>query len=134
MKSLNSFIENYSILDRLLTFENKVKQDGPSLESSSYLNVTLRYLGPWDLGTHGPMELGTPGPWTFGLLDVFPPPISFSFEMVWYRLLDYNLSSGPFLSYEIEIGDGPVPELDNKLCKTFQILQEDSNFTTFPSL
>ena len=74
MKSLNSFIENYSILDRLLTFENKVKQDGPSLESSSYLNVTLRYLGPWDLGTHGPMELGTPGPWTFGLLDLFPPP------------------------------------------------------------
>ena len=33
-------------------------------------------------------------PWTFGLLD-------------------YNVSSGPFLSYEIEIGDGPGPELDN---------------------
>ena len=28
--------------------------------------------------------------------------------------LDYNVSSGPFLSYEIEIGDGPGPELDNK--------------------
>ena len=27
--------------------------------------------------------------------------------------LDYNISSGPFLSYEIEIGDGPGPELDN---------------------
>ena len=27
-------------------------------------------------------------------------------------LLDYNVSFGPFLSYEIEIGDGPVPELD----------------------
>ena len=27
--------------------------------------------------------------------------------------LDYNVSSGPFLSYEIEIGDGPGPELDN---------------------
>ena len=27
--------------------------------------------------------------------------------------LDYNDSSGPFLSYEIEIGDGPGPELDN---------------------
>ena len=26
--------------------------------------------------------------------------------------LDYNFSSGPFLSYEIEIGDGPGPELD----------------------
>ena len=23
--------------------------------------------------------------------------------------LDYNISSGPFLSYEIEIGDGPGP-------------------------
>ena len=29
--------------------------------------------------------------------------------------LDYNVSSGPFLSYEIEIGDGPGPELDNNL-------------------
>ena len=28
-------------------------------------------------------------------------------------VLDYNVSSGPFLSYEIEIGDGPGPELDN---------------------
>ena len=27
--------------------------------------------------------------------------------------LDYNISSGPFLSYEIQIGDGPGPELDN---------------------
>ena len=33
--------------------------------------------------------------------------------------LDYNVSSGPFLSFEIEIGDGPEiedgpgPELDN---------------------
>ena len=27
--------------------------------------------------------------------------------------LDYNDSSGPVLSYEIEIGDGPGPELDN---------------------
>ena len=26
--------------------------------------------------------------------------------------LVYNISSGPFLSYEIEIGDGPGPELD----------------------
>ena len=29
--------------------------------------------------------------------------------------LDYNVSSGPFLSYETEIGDGPGPELDNFL-------------------
>ena len=27
--------------------------------------------------------------------------------------LNYNVSSGPFLSFEIEIGDGPGPELDN---------------------
>ena len=33
--------------------------------------------------------------------------------------LDYNVSSGPFLSYDIEIGDGPGPELDNK--KNLQI-------------
>ena len=46
------------------------KQDGPSLESSSYLNVSLRYLGPWDLGTPGPWK-----PLTLGLLDLFPPPI-----------------------------------------------------------
>ena len=32
-------------------YNRKSKQDGPSLESSSNLNVTLRYLGPWDLGT-----------------------------------------------------------------------------------
>ena len=34
--------------------------------------------------------------------------------------LDYNVSSGPSLSFEIEIGDGPGPELDN-----FSILSED---------
>ena len=28
----------------------------------------------------------------------------------WWVELDYNVSSGPFLSFEI--GDGPVPELD----------------------
>ena len=27
--------------------------------------------------------------------------------------LDYSVSSGPFLNFEIEIGDGPGPELDN---------------------
>ena len=30
----------------------------------------------------------------------------------WVGELDYSVSSGPFLSYEIEIGDGPGPELD----------------------
>ena len=39
------------------------KQDGPSLESSSYLNLSLRYLGPWDPETLGPLDLGTLGSW-----------------------------------------------------------------------
>ena len=34
----------------------------------------------------------------------------------WWVYLDYNVSSGPFLSFEIEIRDGPGPELDN-ICK-----------------
>ena len=29
--------------------------------------------------------------------------------------LDYNFSSGPFMSFEIEIQDGLGPELDNRL-------------------
>ena len=33
----------------------------------------------------------------------------------WVVYLDYNISSGPFLSYEIEIGDVPGPKLDNKV-------------------
>ena len=32
-----------------------------------------------------------------------------------WAYLDYNVSSGPFLSFEIEIGDGPGPELDNNI-------------------
>ena len=35
------------------------QQDGPSLESSSYLNVTLRYDGPFDLQTMGPWDTWT---------------------------------------------------------------------------
>ena len=38
-----------------------LKQDGPSLESSSYLNLSLRYLGPQDPWTFGPRDLGTLG-------------------------------------------------------------------------
>ena len=67
-----------------------MKQDGPSLESSSYFNVTLRYLGPLDLGTPGPWDY-----WTMGLLDLFPlqtPPYTSS-----YILLPPPLSSYFFL-------------------------------------
>ena len=39
----------------------------------------------------------------------------------WWCTLDYNVSSGPFLSYEIEIGDGPGPELDNILRLTIDL-------------
>ena len=46
------------------------QQDGPSLDSSLYLNVSLRYLGPWDTGTPRPWN-----PWTLGLLDLLPPPL-----------------------------------------------------------
>ena len=35
----------------------KTQQDGPSLESSSYLNVTLRYFGPLDTWTLGPSSI-----------------------------------------------------------------------------
>ena len=35
----------------------------------------------------------------------------------WWVQLDYSVSSGPFLSFEIEIGDGPGPELDKKISK-----------------
>ena len=71
-----------------------MKQDGPSLESSSYLNMNLRYLGPWDHGTLRPSD-----PWTFGLLDfhffdLFPsplPPHTSSYllplGLVWYGLV-----------------------------------------------
>ena len=38
--------------------------------------------------------------------------------------LDYNVSSGPFLSFEIEIGDGPGPELDNRHVEWSRVKQE----------
>ena len=48
------------------------------------------------------------GPLTFLLMSK-----SYGVGGWWLMYLDYNVSSGPFLSYEIEIGDGPGPELDN---------------------
>ena len=89
-------LKNYRL--NLFFYIQHYKQDGPSLESSSYLNLSLRYPGPWDLGTPGPWN-----PWTLGLLDLFPtpttphtcpyillpPPISFSYSspLAW---LDYE--------------------------------------------
>ena len=34
-------------------------------------------------------------------------------------LLDYSISSGSFLNYEIKIGDGPGPELDNIISRFY---------------
>ena len=39
-----------------ISMKIELQQDGPSLESSSYLNVSLRYPGPWDPGTLGPWD------------------------------------------------------------------------------
>ena len=36
--------------------------------------------------------------------------------------LDYSISSGPFLSFDIEIGDGPGPELDNLKLKVYKFV------------
>ena len=38
-----------NIKGRDKTREIKKKQDGPSLESSLYLNMSLRYPGPWEI-------------------------------------------------------------------------------------
>ena len=68
--------------------KDKQKQDGPSLESSSYLNVSLRYLGPLgtrDLGTLGPL----PSSNTSSYFPLHPLTSSYlflllsSFGMVW---------------------------------------------------
>ena len=49
-----------------------IEQDGPSLESSSYLKMNLRYLGPLDLG-----------PWVL----FYPPPLPHTFSLpLWYAL------------------------------------------------
>ena len=41
--------------------------------------------------------------------------------------LDYNVSSDPFLSFEIEIGDGPGPELDNWIILFLQGTSQDDS-------
>ena len=46
------------------------KEDGPSLESNLYLNMTLKYLGPLNPWTLGPLDLGTLGPSDLGTLGL----------------------------------------------------------------
>ena len=57
--SLNSqrFLSVTSIKFSENPSKSDLEQDGPSLESSSYLNVTLRYLGPGDPWTLGPSSI-----------------------------------------------------------------------------
>ena len=40
-----------------MTLQLLNKQDEPSLESSLYLNLSLRYIGPWNQGTLEPSEI-----------------------------------------------------------------------------
>ena len=57
-----SIQQQYTNFIQKETWKKRIEQDGPSLESSSYLNMTLRYLGPWDPLTFRPWDL-----WTLGL-------------------------------------------------------------------
>ena len=79
------------------------EQDGPSLESSSYLNVSLRYPGPWDLGTLGPLPSANTS--SYFPLDPLTSSYLFlllsSFGMVW-------LGGGWVVTLENETGDGPL--------------------------
>ena len=69
--------------------EYNTEQDGPSLESSSYLNVSLRYLGPWDPGTLEPLDIWTLGPLPSSYFPLHPLTSTYlflllsSFGMVW---------------------------------------------------
>ena len=54
------------------SLSHQYKQDGPSLESSSNLNVTLRYLGPWDPLTLRFFALGTLGPLPYSTTSSYP--------------------------------------------------------------
>ena len=69
--------ETVKVMVKHDTCKTKGIQDGPSLESSLCLNVSLKYPGTWDPGTLEPLDLGTLGPWdswTLGLWELFPPP------------------------------------------------------------
>ena len=74
----------------LILFQIRTRQDGPSLESSSYLNVALRNLGPWDLWTPGPWDS-----WNSSLLQHLILPLTSSYLLLslhptlllWYGLV-----------------------------------------------
>ena len=91
---------------RSMTPPKNEKQDGPSLESSSYLNVSLRYLGPLDPGTLEPLDLGILGPLhssntsSYFPLHPLPPTL----------LLLYGLVKGGgwVVTLANEIGDWPL--------------------------
>ena len=88
----------------------KHQQDGPSLESSSYLNMTFRYLGPRHPWTINP---GTFGLLDFQFFDLFPPPppphtslYLLPLGLVWYGLVwgggGYQMTS-EFICEEISM-------------------------------
>ena len=72
-----------------------LKQDGPSLESSSYLNVSLRYLGPWDPWTPGPWDS-----WTSSLLQ---HPIMLSLRGGWHCNYSFKLQVQISWRFEIDL-------------------------------
>ena len=71
----------------------KLKQDGPSLESSSYLNLRLRYLGPQDLLTFGLLDFRTLGPLPSSTTSTYP----FLLQYPTFILISFPSSSFLFL-------------------------------------
>ena len=71
-----------------------------------FLNVSLRYPGPWDPGTLGPLDLGTLGPWdswtSFLLQHLLILPLTSSYLflslpptlLLWYGLVCYGYGGG----------------------------------------
>ena len=80
-----------------LTFFLNSKQDGPSLESSLYLNVTLRYLGPSDPLTLGLLDFGL----CFLFHHLLMLPLTSTYLFLLLPRLSYLLLSLPSSSYEL---------------------------------
>ena len=86
------------------------KQDGPSLESSSYLNVSLRYLGPWHPGTLEPLDLGTLGPLPSSNTSSYFPLHPLTSSYLFLLLSSFGIvwlwgGGGWVVTLEDEIGD-----------------------------